>query len=68
MWGGAGSSGYNYSSGGGGGRSTNTGGAGGFTTGTVSTSAGTVYKLVVAEGGTATDAQPLVEHYFCLQS
>ena len=55
MWGGAGSSGFNYSAHGGGGRTANTGGAGGFTTGTVSTSAGTVYKLVVAEGGTAFD-------------
>jgi len=55
MWGGAGASGFDYSSNGGGSRTANTGGAGGFTTGTVSTSAGTVYKLVVAEGGKATD-------------
>ena len=55
MWGAAGAAGYNYSGSGGGGRSSNTGGAGGFTTGTISTSAGTVYKLVVGEGGTATD-------------
>jgi len=55
MWGGAGASGFDYSASGGGARTANTGGAGGFTTGTVSTSAGTVYKLVVGQGGTATD-------------
>ena len=55
MWGAGGGAGYNYSSGGGGGRHNVTGGSGGFTTGTVATSAGTVYKLVVGGRGEATD-------------
>jgi hypothetical protein len=55
MWGAGGAAGYNYSGGGGGGRHNVTGGSGGFTTGTVATSAGTVYKLVVGGRGEATD-------------
>ena len=60
IWGAAGASGYNYSSGGGGSRVTYTGGAGGFTTGTVNVRGDTniqtpTYLMSVGQGGQATD-------------
>ena len=60
IWGAAGASGYNYSSGGGGSRASYTGGAGGFTTGTVTVRADTntqtpSYVMSVGQGGQATD-------------
>ena len=55
MWGGAGSSGYNFSYSGGAGRASNTGGAGGFTSGTIAITGSPTYKIMVGGGGTATD-------------
>ena len=56
MWGAAGGAGYNYSSGGGGGRVTHTtAGAGGYTSGTITISGSPTFKIVVGQGGSATD-------------
>ena len=60
IWGAAGASGYNYSSGGGGSRASYTGGPGGFTTGTVTVRGDTntqtsTYVMSVGQGGQATD-------------
>ena len=62
IWGAAGASGYNYSSGGGGSRATYTGGPGGFTTGTVTVRADTntqtpTYVMSVGQGGQGNDVQ-----------
>jgi len=56
MWGAAGGAGYNYSSGGGGGRHTSsTAGAGGFASGTIAISGSPTYKIIVGQGGFASD-------------
>ena len=55
MWGGAGSSGFNFSYSGGAGRASNTGGAGGFTSGTIAITGSPTFKIMVGGGGTATD-------------
>ena len=60
IWGAAGASGYNYSSGGGGSRASYTGGPGGFTTGTVTVRADTntqspTYVVSVGQGGQGND-------------
>ena len=62
IWGAAGASGYNYSSGGGGSRATYTGGPGGFTTGTVTVRGDTntqtpTYVMSVGQGGQGNDVQ-----------
>ena len=55
MWGAAGGTGYEYSGGGGGSRGFSSGGAGGYTSGTISTSPSTVYKIIVGQGGYGQD-------------
>ena len=60
IWGAAGGSGYNYSSGGGGSRASYTGGPGGFTTGTVTVRADTntqapTYVISPGQGGQGND-------------
>ena len=55
MWGAAGGAGYEFSGGGGGGRGFSSGGAGGFTSGVVSTSPSSVYKIIVGQGGFGQD-------------
>jgi hypothetical protein len=55
MWGAAGGAGYEYTGGGGGARGYSSGGSGGYTSGTISTSPSTVYKIIVGQGGYGQD-------------